>query len=83
MNLNRPIGVRISFVAVAIACYFATLAALAFAPTLEQAGTWSALEWLIGVIGIGVAGDTIRPSGQRMAAFVAPGVVPDPPTGSA
>ena len=75
--LIRPtalgMGVRVTFVAVAIGCYFATLAALAFAPALEQSGTWSALEWLVGVIGVAVAGDTIRPSGQTGAAFsVAP-----------
>ena len=81
MTLNRPIGIRVSFVAVAIACYFATLAALAYAPSLEQTGTWSALEWLIGVIGVAVAGDTVRPSGQRLAA-IGSAAPTDPPTGA-
>ncbi len=79
MSLNRTIPIRVGFVALAVLCYFATLLILAQFPTLEQAGTWSALQWLIGVLGVGVAGDTVRPSGQRASAFtVTKGETPGP-----
>lgn len=36
---------------------------------LDQDMVWSALQWLIGVIGLAVAGDTARPSGEKTASF--------------
>lgn len=36
---------------------------------LDQEMVWSALQWLIGAVGLAVAGDTARPSGSKQAAF--------------
>jgi hypothetical protein len=36
---------------------------------LDQDQTWTALEWLLGVLGVAIAGDTARPSGMKGAAF--------------
>lgn len=80
MSLNRPLAMRASFVVLAVACYFATLGLLAAFPALDQPNTMSSLQWLVGVIGVAVAGDTLRPSGKAMSAFH-PAASP-PPSGS-
>jgi hypothetical protein len=36
---------------------------------LDQDKVWTALEWLIGAIGLAVVGDTARPSGMKAGAF--------------
>ena len=36
---------------------------------LNQEQLWAALQWLIGAIGVAVAGDTARPNGQKAASF--------------
>jgi hypothetical protein len=72
LNLNRSVAVRVSFVALAIACYFATLGICASFPTVDQPNTMATLQWLVGVIGVAIAGDTIRPSGQRVSALAPP-----------
>lgn len=88
MDLNRGsiLPVRVGYVLLCVACYFATLLVLAHWPSLDQAGVWSTLEWLIGAVGIAVAGDSIRPSGQRASAFHVsssePAGSPEPPAGS-
>lgn len=43
---------------------------------LDQEQVWSTLQWLIGAIGVAVAGDTARPSGMKAGAF---GVTSAPP----
>lgn len=69
-KLNRKMGVRVGFVLIAVVCYFSTLAVLVTFPgVVAQDMTWSALEWLVGVIGAAVLGDTVRPSGMKASAF--------------
>ena len=36
---------------------------------LDQEMAWSALQWIVGAIGVAIAGDTARPSGKKQAAF--------------
>lgn len=75
MTLDRKVGVRTAYVAVAVAVWFGTLFALSRWPTLDSGQVLDALEWLLGVLGIAVSGDTLRPSGRASAAF---GVTPTP-----
>lgn len=79
--LNRKLPVRASFVLVSIAIYGGTLAALALVPTLDQGGTWSAMQWLLGVVGAAIIGDTVRPSGQATSAFRGAEPAPTAPPG--
>jgi hypothetical protein len=70
MDLPRSVlGVRVGYVLLCVASYFGTLLVLAHWPALDQAGTMSSLQWLVGAIGVAVAGDSLRPSGQRASAF--------------
>jgi hypothetical protein len=62
-------GMRARMVCAAILCFFGTMTMCAWYPELDQEQAWGALKWLIGTIGVGVAGDTARPSGQKGSAF--------------
>ena len=68
-GIRRVVGVRVFFVLVAILCYFVTMYALANYEVLDQVEAWSTMEWVIGVIGTAILGDTFRPSGASDSAF--------------
>ncbi len=75
---RKWVGTRVGFVGVGVVCYFGTLWGLATFPDLSQPEAWAALEWLLGMLGAAICGDTVRPSGMRQAAF---GVTTAPPAG--
>jgi hypothetical protein len=68
-KLNRShLGVRVSYVMTSVGCFFVTLVALGTWPEISQPEVWSTLQWVLGGIGVAVAGDTYRPSGQKASA---------------
>lgn len=66
---RKYIGTRVGFTLVAVSSYGFTLVALAWWPELSQPETWEALEWVVGMLGVAIIGDTARPSGMKGAAF--------------
>lgn len=81
MSLGRRVGVRTAYVVVAALVWFGTLFALSQWPDLEEGPVLDALEWLLGVLGLAVGGDTVRPSGQARAAIGSRSRTLDSPTG--
>ena len=70
-DLNRLVGVRVGLAVVAVASYFGTMCVFgAFPDVIEQTQAWDALEWLIIFLGTAVLGDTVRPSGRSVSAFL-------------
>lgn len=68
--MKRPkFGVRTAYVAVVVAVWFGTLGVLALSPSMDSGPVLSALQWVVGVLGVAVAGDSFRPSGQAASAF--------------
>jgi low affinity Fe/Cu permease len=69
MLQRQFVGVRVSFVIAAVACYFGAMLVCAKFPGLSQEVVFSAFEKLIVAIGVAVVGDTVRPSGSSTTAF--------------
>lgn len=63
------LGTRSLYVGVAVLVWFATLLACALAPHLDQTQVLAGCQWLIGVIGVAIGGDTLRKSGEPKSAF--------------
>jgi hypothetical protein len=66
---RKWIGTRVGFSLLTVAVFFGTMYALASYPELDQSSTWDVCKWVIGALAGAILGDTVRPSGQKGAAF--------------
>ena len=70
---RKYIGTRVGFTLVTVIVYFGTMAAIAWALknniALDQVQIWEVCKWVIGALIAAISGDTIRPSGNKKAAF--------------